>query len=319
MRAVLVAGSVVLLVAGCSTLDTGAPAPTADGSGGPPGVAPSSVPAPPGTPFAAPPGGPAAGRLAPPKIPGIAWQARGSAVDGRPATYVAEAGPSVGLLWIDPTLVTFRLVPGVKVPEGGPALPEDNQPQTWVPRMVAAFNGGFLLKDGVGGYYDAGRVVAPLVPGFAALAITRDGRAQVGRWGRDLGLTSATVTVRQNLPLLVDHFRAMTSPRDSARTWGLANGDLWTANRSAVGERPDGALVYAYGHEVRAQAMADALVRVGVERAMVLDMNKSWPGGFVYWHTSTGVHGLPVQPLEYHAPSVYFARYTKDFVVVLAR
>jgi hypothetical protein len=258
--------------------------------------------------------------LQPPRAVGITWHPEGTQVDGRPVTYVAVTdGGAVGLLWIDPTHVSFRLVPGRKVPEGGPSLPADNRPSTWVPRMVAAFNGGFLLGDGVGGYYYAHRMVRPLVPGLAALEITSDGRLTVGRWGRDETLVSTTVAVRQNLPLLVDGFRSRTSPTDTARTWGLANGGLWTANRSAVGELPDGALVYAYGHEVRPATIAAALVSVGVERAMVLDMNKSWPGGFVYWHTTAGPVGRRVQPQEYHSPSVYYARYTKDFIVVLLR
>ena len=138
-------------------------------------------------------------------------------------------------------------------------------------------------------------------------------------WDRDLHLTAQTVAVRENLPLLVDDFRSRTSPADTARTWGLANGGLWTANRSALGELADGALVFAYGHDLRPAAMAAAMVEVGARRAMVLDMNKSWPGGFVYRQTSHGPVGQRIQPQEYHAPSVYFTRYVKDFVAVLRR
>jgi hypothetical protein len=258
--------------------------------------------------------------LSPPQVAGVSWRPEGTTVLGRPVTYVARTdGGAIGLLWIDPTSVVFRLVPGVKVPEGGPASPADDQPSTWVPRLVAAFNGGFLLGDHVGGYYYLHRTVAPLADGVGSLAIDAAGHLQVGRWGRDLSMTPTTVVVRQNLPLLVDHGRPMTASTDTARTWGLANGGLWTANRSALGVRWDGSLVYAYGHEVRPFAMAAALVGVGVQRAMVLDMNKSWPGGFVYWHTPAGIHGLRVQPQEYHAPGVYYRRYTKDFVAVLLR
>ena len=258
--------------------------------------------------------------LSPPGAAGIVWRAEGSDVQGRPATYVAQADAgSIGLLWIDPSSVSFRLVPGLKVPEGGPALPADNRPSTWLTRMVAAFNGGFMLKDKVGGYFYAHHTVSPLVAGLGALEITTDGRLTVGRWGRDLRLSSRTVVVRENLPLLVDDGRSQVAATDTVRTWGIANGGLWTANRSALGELADGSLVYAYGHDVRPAAMAQALVRVGVQRAMVLDMNKSWPGGFVYWHTPQGLVGQRIQPMETHAPSVYQRRYTKDFIVVQAR
>ncbi len=258
--------------------------------------------------------------LSPPEAAGIVWRAEGSDVQGRPATYVAQADAgSIGLLWIDPSSVSFRLVPGFKVPEGSPVLPADNRPSTWLPRMVAAFNGGFMLKDKVGGYFYAHRTVSPLVAGLGALEITTDGRLAIGKWGRDLRLTPQTVVVRENLPLLVDNGRIQVAPTDTVRTWGIANGGLWTANRSALGELADGSLVYAYGHDVRPAAMAEALVRVGAQRAMVLDMNKSWPGGFVYRHTPQGLVGQRIQPLESHAPSVYHRRYTKDFIVVQAR
>ena len=263
---------------------------------------------------------PAVAHLSPPVAAGVRWRAAGSVVNGVAATYIAStSGGSVGLLWIDPSVVSFRLIPGYKVPEGGPATSADNKPSTWVPRMVAAFNGGFLLKDHVGGYYADHRMVRPLVPNLAAFAITSDGRLAVGAWGRDLQLTSKTVAVRQNLRLLVDHGRAQTSTSDGPRTWGIANGGLWTANRSALGELADGSLVFAYGHETRAATMAAALVQVGAQRAIALDMNKSWPGGFVYRHTAGAIVGQRVHPLQYHSPSVYYARYTKDFVAVLRR
>jgi len=263
---------------------------------------------------------PTVAHLSPPAVPGVTWRAAGTVVNGVTATYIAStAGGSVGLLWIDPSVVSFRLIPGFRVPEGGPATAADNTPSTWVPRMVAAFNGGFLLKDGVGGYYADHRMVRPLVSNLAAFEITADGRLAVGAWGRDLQLTSKTVVVRQNLRLLVDHGRSQTSTSDGPRTWGIANGGLWTANRSALGQLADGSLVFAYGHETRAATMAAALVQVGAQRAIALDMNKSWPGGFVYRHTAGAIVGQRVHPLQYHSPSVYYTRYTKDFVAVLRR
>jgi hypothetical protein len=259
-------------------------------------------------------------RLEPPAIAGVTWRPAGAPVAGSPVTYLAQVDAgAVGLMWIDAPAVRFRLVPGLTVPEGGPALPADNVPATWVTQMLAAFNGGFMLKDAHGGYFYAHQMVRPLVTGMAALEISADGRLRVGAWGRDLALTQQTVAVRQNLHLLVDAYRSRVASTDTARTWGYANGGLWTANRSALGQLADGSLVYAYGHEVRPAAMADAMVRAGARVAMVLDMNRSWPGGFVYQHPTAGVTGQRIQPQEYHLPSVYYARFKKDFIVVLPR
>ena len=254
--------------------------------------------------------------LSPPHVPGLTWVPAGPAGAGRPAVYTALTdNGAVGLLWMDASRLRFRFVPGWKVPEGGPRLPADTRPSTWVSRMVAAFNGGFMLKDHIGGYYYAGRTVSALRAGLGTFTITSAGRIAVGAWGRDLRLTAHTVVVRQNLPLLVDGFRARTSPSDTPSTWGVANGGLWTANRSALGQLADGSVVYAFGANVRPSEMAAAMVAVRARVAMVLDMNKSWPGGFTYHHSRGKVVGRGIQRGIWHQPSVYFAPFTKDFVV----
>jgi len=50
-------------------------------------------------------------------------------------------------------------------------------------RLLAAFNGGFKLGVGAGGYEQEGHVISPLGSGFASLVIDRSGRARIGIWG----------------------------------------------------------------------------------------------------------------------------------------
>ena len=50
-------------------------------------------------------------------------------------------------------------------------------------QLLAAFNGGFKLAAGAGGYMQEGHVISPLRPGFASLVIDRSGRARIGVWG----------------------------------------------------------------------------------------------------------------------------------------
>lgn len=258
----------------------------------------------------------AAPGLSPPHVRGLTWVPAGPAVAGRPAVYTARTDQgAVGLIWMDASRLRFRFVPGLLVPEGGPRLPADSRPSTWVPGMVAAFNGGFKLSDHVGGYFYAGRTVSALRAGLGTFTITSAGRIAIGAWGRDVRLIPHTVVVRQNLPLLVDGFRSRTSPSDSPSTWGVANGGLWTANRSALGQLADGSVVFAYGANVGPSTMAAAMVAVRARVAMVLDMNKSWPGGFTYHHSRGKLVGRGIQPGIWHQPSVYFAPFTKDFVV----
>ena len=283
-----------------------------------PAVASASAAAPLPSPSPSMTRAPVARHLSPPVAPGVTWVPAGDPVHGIQATYVARVdGGAVSLLWMDPTLLRFRYVPGTKFP-GGPTQVIDSRPSTWVPEMVAAFNGGFELKDSAGGYYYAGSLVRPLRPGLAAMQITGDGRLRVGVWGRDLSLSPTTTLVRENLRPLVDLHVSQASPTDSVSAWGRANGSLVHANRSALAQLDDGALVFAYGHEVRAWQLADALVAVRAAEAVMLDMNKSWPGGFTYTHAGKGPTGRKINPLMYHNGSIYLTRFTKDFVVALA-
>lgn len=73
-------------------------------------------------------------------------------------------------------------------------------------RLLAAFNGGFLLSAGAGGYEQEGHVISPLRRGLASIVIDRSGTARIGVWGSGLPLPhEAVFSVRQNLRLLVRH------------------------------------------------------------------------------------------------------------------
>jgi hypothetical protein len=263
---------------------------------------------------------PAVRGLRPPVMAGVTWYPEGLPVGGTAAAYVAHVdGGSIGLLWMDSLRLRFRYVPGYTIPEGSPASPADSKPSTWVPTMVAAFNGGFMIKDHVGGYSYLGHVVSPLVPGKASITIDTSGHLKVGVWGQDIGSTSSTVVVRQNLRPLVRDGVSQASSSDSASAWGLANGGLLHANRSALGQLADGSLVYAYGSEVQAWQLAAALVQAHVRVAGMLDMNKSWPNGFTYTHAGGSTVGRRVLASMYRDPSMYLQRFKKDFFVALPR
>ena len=80
-------------------------------------------------------------------------------------------------------------------------------------RLLAAFNGGFKLSQGVGGYEQEGHVASPLRRGVTSLVIDRSGRARIGIWGHGVPASGEAVySVRQNLP----------SGSAAARTWPAA-------------------------------------------------------------------------------------------------
>lgn len=256
--------------------------------------------------------------LSPPDVPGLQWVSYGASAGQAPYVYVAQTdGGRIGLLWMDSSRLRFRYVPGYGVPEAGPIRPADDRPSTWVPRMVAAFNGGFRLADDVGGYFYAGQLVRPMLDGRAAFQIFTNGRLRVGVWGQDLSQTADTVVVRQNLGPLVVDYQSQASSSDAPDAWGAANGGLPHANRTALGQLSDGALVFAYGSEVPAVDMARAMTQVRARTAMVLDMNKSWPSAFVYRHIAGRTVGQRIQPDIWRDPEMYLHPFKKDFVVAM--
>ncbi|HSN07294.1 MAG TPA: hypothetical protein VLV82_08125 [Candidatus Angelobacter sp.] len=244
---------------------------------------------------------------------GYAW----SASPGSAAVQVATLpGGGTSLLWMDPTRVRFRYVPGYRYPEGSPASAADRSPSTWVPRMLAAFNSGYKLSDHVGGYYYLGRTVVPLRAGLASLVVHRNGTLAVGVWGQDIGMTPDTLLVRQNMRPLVVGGVSQASASDGPRTWGISNGNRALANRSALGRLGDGSFVFVYAHNVTAATLGATLVSLGVREAIMLDMNISWPTGFVYAHTGSQVVGARINHWIVRPPSTYLTRFKKDFIAV---
>src|SRR5579859_6807267 len=142
--------------------------------------------------------------------PARPWLPAGRLVRGRHAVYTTTLLPPggstpAGVAWLDTRLLRARLYSGSLSPGGFgyryTAPVEPAQAMT----LVAAFNGGFLLKDTRGGYYTKHRMVAPLRDGAASLAIYKDGSVAVGAWGSEVTMTADVVSVRQNLTPLIDH------------------------------------------------------------------------------------------------------------------
>ena len=281
------------------------------------------------TPLAAP--APLASFLAP-AVPGEgAWRQAGRRVNGLAAIYTTTLrlpdAPTTlaGVAWMDPRLLRARLYSGSLSPGGlfwhytAPISPGAAR------SLVAAFSGGFLLKDSAGGYLSEGHLVAPLRAGAASLVIYRDGRATVGAWGHDVSMTPSVVAVRQNLTLLVDHGRPVAG-LDAADTsaWGASLGAVPNTPRSALGVTADGALVYVSG-PMTIVDLARVLVRAGAVRAMVLDMNPLWPVFASYTPASPNgeaapANGVDLLPTMEQTPARFFeAAYSRDFVTMSAR
>ncbi len=182
-------------------------------------------------------------------------------------------------------------------------------------RLLAAFNGGFKLSAGVGGYEQEGHVASALRRGLASLVIDRSGRARIGVWGDGVPAPGEAVySVRQNLTPLVLNGR----PTAAAADWGLWGATLGGGEyvaRSALGQDAAGDLIYAASMSTTPADLAFVLAYAGARIAMELDINPEWvqldvagrPGGSLRASV----------PGQYRPADQYLAGWARDFIAVL--
>jgi len=183
-------------------------------------------------------------------------------------------------------------------------------------RLLAAFNGGFLLSAGAGGYEQEGHVISPLRPGLASLVIGRPGTASIGVWDSGLPRPRGPVfSVRQDLQPLVSHGHATPAAGDW-RVWGSTLGGGQYVARSALGENAAGELIYAAGMSTTPADLAAALVHAGARTAMELDINPEWVQLDVASGPGRGLRA--VIPGQVRPADQYLIGWTRDFITVLA-
>ena len=183
-------------------------------------------------------------------------------------------------------------------------------------QLLAAFNGGFKLSAGAGGYMQEGHVISPLRPGFASLVIDRSGQARIGVWGSGLPAPGEAVySVRQDLRPLVLNGRPTAASADWT-LWGATLGGGAYVARSAIGQDAAGDLMYAASMSAVPADLAAALAGHGARIAMELDINPEWVQLDAAQYPAA--HSPP-RYLASHRPSdQYLAGWTRDFFTVLA-
>lgn len=219
------------------------------------------------------------------------------AVFSGPVTFVLHDGSE------DPGLAAGRV-------KAGPAVRGAERG-----RLLAAFNGGFKLSTGAGGYEQEGHVAAALRRGIASLVIDRSGRARIGVWGHGVpGRGEAVYSVRQNLTPLVLNGKPTPAAADWS-VWGATLGGGEFVARSALGQGADGDLEYAASMSASPADLAVALTRAGARVAMELDINPEWvqldvarrPGGPL--RAAIGGQSRPANQ--------FLEGWARDFVTVL--
>lgn len=222
--------------------------------------------------------------------------------------------------WISQKHARFRLHPGFREPGGTfdvpPTIPEADRTG-----LLATWNGGFRVTNGDsrGGFYLDGKQVGELRDGAAAEVFYRDGSIKIGRWGRDVSMTSDVVGVRQCLELMVDRGKVVDGIDDDDK-WGAADQGRMFVERSGVGITATGDVVMVVGQALSARTLAELMRRAGAVRAMSLDMNRAWPSFMYYDAGRQPSNPEPTNILDFdNPPDRYYDQATRDFVAVYAR
>ena len=269
------------------------------------------------------------------------WHAAGRPVRGIPAVYETWLVPPggtprqrAGVAWMDTGLLAARLYSGSISPGGGQYRYTAPIASAQAASLVAAFNGGFKMKDAHGGYFTEGRMIDRLRAGAASLVIYANGSVNIGAWGREVSMTREVVSVRQNLRPLVAGGQPTAAAAGDWHAWGSTCGAHSCAHavpglehqwRTGLGVTADGALVYAVGPALDPLQLATLLVRAGAVRGMQLDINPFWPD-FVTYHPQSA-HGLAAPsngskliPWTVQGAGTFFERsWARDFITMSAR
>jgi hypothetical protein len=226
------------------------------------------------------------------------------------------AGVSVVVLRADAPTTRLVLHAGYEDPGGtgwiaGPAITDAEKPT-----LLAAFNGGFRLGLGQGGFSQLGRNVGTIQPGLASVVTYADGTSGLGIWGRDVPAHGKRiVSIRQNLGLLVDAGQPAADV-DAYGPWGATLGGGFAVARSGLGIDKYGNLMWAGSSYATPRAIAEALIRSGAVRAMQLDINPMWVCAFTFPNANTETGALPTQS---RTVGTYLQPYGRDYFTVALR
>jgi hypothetical protein len=251
------------------------------------------------------------------------------AVRGQTAVWISrvpayrDGAFTVTLLRIDQRLVTLALHAGGSQPGGSGWRYGDMIAGAERRVVVMGFNGAFQEGYGAGGFAEGGRVGWRLQRGKASVVIYRDGSSDIGRWQVTVPAAGRPVeAVRQNLRLLIDGGRiAPTVDACIKVCWGDPLHEQPVVARSGLGITPGGDLIWAAGHNLSVRALAEALARKGVTRAMELDINPAWVAGYVYRHPRHArlPVAVPLVPGQTGVAGQFLTPYFRDFFTVDTR
>ena len=160
-------------------------------------------------------------------------------------------------------------------PRGDGLIPEiDRQSGT----LLAAFNGGFRAANGHFGAMADGTVALPPKDEFATLGIYEYGKVKIGEWGTEIVDSLDLRSWRQNCRLIIDDGEISARVYNNSITdWGASINNQTVTRRSGLGlDQGSKTLYYFAGPSLSMPVLAEAMLSVGVDNGMLLDINHFW-------------------------------------------
>ena len=215
--------------------------------------------------------------------------------------------------------------PGLK---GGPRGSGKIEPEYMKPGVIlAAFSGGFQTVHGRFGAMSDRIVAVPPRDGLATVAIYEDGKVEMGEWGKNIQPSDKIIAWRQNcVPVVLDGKITDKVYNDKIADWGgTLDGQIVTM-RSGMGLSADGNTLYYFaGPGMGVPALANAMIQVGVQNGMQMEINNFWTHFITIYPDGTNKDGTdkwkvdPLLPDKMDdQPARFLKDYTRDFFYVTA-
>ena len=214
---------------------------------------------------------------------------------------------------VEQSKLTAALFNGPLIPGHGPWTNGGRVMAAAVPSLVVTMNGGFRLEHIRGGYFAEGRVIKPLINDEATIGIKPDGSITVGVYGQDMTNDGTWTSLRQNLPPVVLNGKAAIGAYPGTY-WGDDFHKVVFTFRSAICTRTDGRLMFVAVGKVDINLLADALVALGCQTAMELDINGDWPQFDTYTNFGSTQRSPILLDNRMGNPTRYLKSSDKDFI-----
>lgn len=249
--------------------------------------------------------------------------------DGEPLALKTTLHPHPIRKDVEVVVIAFDLarselvwVPGAKEPESKTA-PADKRkaqvPPSDHPRLLAAFNGGFMAKHGKFGAMIDGAEFLPPREGACTIGITKSGEVRVAPWEELSSSAGELAAWRQTPPCLVHKGEPHAAVRHDHKKWGLSAEGKFEIRRTALGVDASGrTLLFGLGEWVEPKDLELAMRAAGATTAAQLDINWSYTRFNFYAKNDAGnleVKGTLVPKLV-HTKRSYLDLAERDFFYV---